>query len=968
MGFQLEVKTLSETLNNNNLPESLIEFIHRPFDVTLSPLFRATLYQYSNNCSLLTFVLHHIITDLQSRNIFANELSLFYNLYLTNENIPELPEAGSYLEYVNQFSQWWQSNEGKTMLQDWLKVLPDTNQLLEIPLDKPRLTSISLKGERLYFELTENISAKINECMKQHDIDSYTLLLSSYAILLNKLSNQNKIIIGVNQPNRRNEATKNTMGCFENILPLEIDFIENPSGIEIIKQIKQGIQLLQNKQEVPFVELVNNSPIKMRTSNNAFFQTGFAMEPPMNLDFKGLTIQSLPFERKGTQLNLFVTLWKNNSIYSGYWEYCDELFEKSTMIKWIEIYKLVIESLTTNPELVAGNYNILTPEDVSSIDTWNNTDTPYENVKCIHNIFEEQVFKTPGNIALRFDGGKITYSDLNKKCNSLANHLILRGVKPGDVVAVCAERSVSMMVGILATLKAGAIYLPLNPEFQVERIQAILDHAQPKVILSTSKSAKNIERANQEIIYIDLLNLENNTNNLNLAIPSNNVAYIIYPSGSNEKPKGVMIEHHSVLNYIGWLQKEYPISDTDILIQKTSITFDISIWELFWWFFKGASLVLPKPETDIDPGTLIQYISQYKVSIIHFVPSMFNSFILKISTSKKVVDLSSLRSVFLSGEIVSEKLVTEFYNKTNSTIKLINLYGPSEATIDVSHYVCKTNSSLPVYIGKPINNTKLFIINKYLQLQPIGVPGELIISGVNLSRGYLNNTDLTNEKFILFNYNGSNIKAYRTGDLAKWTTSGNIEYIGRLDNQVKVRGFRIELSEIESMVLLNPEVTACAVVMNETDPNNKFLVGYYTVKDPMEAVSGNELKSFLMHKLPEYMVPSTFVLLAKMPLTNSGILDKHQLPNPVLTHVKSSKSEEINTMETKILKLWKRILKTDDIDITQNFFDVGGNSLLAIEFISSLKDEENITMNIMTIMQYPNIKSLSKLLIEESQN
>jgi amino acid adenylation domain-containing protein len=961
--IQIQTSTFHEELNEKQLPQIIIDNIHKPFNLSELPLIRANVYYFSNNCSLLVFVFPHIIIDLYSKEIFARELTELYNAIDNNKSLPVFQNATNYCESLNAFDQWIKSEAGIKMLTEWTKDLPDITKSIDLPSDKSSYSDLSPNGKRLLFSIHKDLSSKIDGFAKQQSLNSFTILLTCYAILLYRLSNQESITIGVPFTNRRSENSKNTFGCFVNVLPLEVDFSNNPTGLDLLKQIRLSLLKLHRRQEIPYIELVSLSKNSAGLGHNPFFQTGFTFEPLMHLGFQNVTVEPIAFERNGSQLDMFLTLWSENDEYRGFWEYASEKFNISTIEKWIDIFKLTVNNFTSNPSTHIGNIDILTQTDTQLLDLWNSTESIYDMQSCIHELFEKQAYNHPNKIALYSEYEKHTYSELNKKANSIANLLVSRGVIIGDIVTICTERSPLMIIGILAILKAGAAYLPISPDYPADRIQSILDDAQPKVILTTNKSSKNLESTNVELIFLELLNTSQQTNNLELKINSSNLAYIIYTSGSTGKPKGAMIEHHSVLNRIGWMQKAYPINEQDVLLQKTTITFDVSVWELFWWFFNGSSLVLLAPEGEKNPEVIIRTIHEFKVSVIHFVPSMFNSFVSYFKAYNNQKKLESLNHIFLSGEALPATLVESFYSsmKTFKTPLLVNLYGPTEATVDVSYFNCIENSSQPIYIGKPIDNTKLFVINQHQQVQPIGVPGELIITGVNLSRGYLNRPELNLEKFIQFSYNQKTFRAYRTGDLAKWTPDGNIEYIGRIDNQIKLRGFRIELGDIESALLQLCDIESCAVILHKANPENPQLIAYYSLKKNINNISDKEIKTFLGSKLPDFMLPSMYIHVPEMPLTNSGKLDRKKLPAPLFkSDLPKTKETNITSLESSILEIWKQLLNINSIGRDQNFFDAGGNSLLAIRMVGTIKEKLNVSINIITLMQYTTIKTLAK--------
>jgi amino acid adenylation domain-containing protein len=595
---------------------------------------------------------------------------------------------------------------------------------------------------------------------------------------------------------------------------------------------------------------------------------------------------------------------------------------------------------------------------------WNATDSYYEKDLCLHRKLENQALVNPDLVALYCEDKKLTYRELNQNANKLAHYLVSKGIVADDFVPICTGRSLEMMIGIYAILKAGGAYVPVDPGAPTDRLKSILDDAKPKLVLTTKKAATNLPSGKYETIYLDTILTEpfsSDDSNPVVAVNSHNLAYVIYTSGSTGIPKGVMIEHHSVLNRLGWMQEAYPLTPSDVLIQKTPVTFDVSVWELFWWSFAGASLVVLSPGAEKEPEKLTEAIRSFKVSVIHFVPSMFGVFLNFIGTLKEQEKIRSLKNIFLSGEALPPKMVNDFNGimQGYSSPELINLYGPTEATVDVSYYHCPKGQIIDtMYIGKPISNTKLLILDKYGKIQPVGIPGELVITGVNLSRGYLNRDELNKEKFINIRYfDGSVLRAYRTGDLAKWTDAGEIFYIGRLDNQVKIRGFRIELGDIETKIHEHPSVHNCAVIVAE-DTEPKSLIAYICPK-PGAVIEAEDMRRFLSSKLPDYMVPPHFVFIDTLPLTSSGKLNRKALPKPERAKSETAIVLPVNNCERQLMNLWRDLLKIDSISINDNFFDIGGNSLLAINLATLISKEFNVVFNTIFLFEYPSIKSQS---------
>ncbi|HPT20302.1 MAG TPA: amino acid adenylation domain-containing protein [Bacteroidales bacterium] len=959
--IKTEITKVDTSFVSDPLSCEVYELIHRPFDIGCWPYFRAGVFEYSNE-TVLVLVFHHIIFDLVTAGNFFKELSALYkSYYLKQEPDAELL-ANNYFEYSDWLRDWQTTENAQKKLEEWRNFIPSKPEKLEFANTTGRSKVSSDAGKRIHLVLDEFPVAEISQFAEKNAVNDFIVLLSAYAVLLNKLTNKSEINIGVPFRNRRKTEFRNTFGCFVNILPLPVRLSDDLTGTGLMKQILSSMFKVDRKEEVPYL-LLNS--LLGPGDGSGLFQAGFTFDPGVHLDLEGAEVNAQFIERDGAQLDLFFSLWEISGKYHVYLEYSSDLFNREMAESIWGIYKTILKSMMTEPDHTIMDMDIAPDGDLAFINELNDTNAAYEESLCIHEKFEQQVQKTPHSDALLFNDQSLTYRELDEHANRTANRLIKDGIEVEDVVCTCLERSAEMMIGIFGVLKAGAAYLPLNPDTPSERLKTIIGDANPKLILTTKSSSVNIPDGTPLLFIEDILKtpLSDNISKPATKVTSRNKAYIIYTSGSTGVPKGVMIEHHSVLNRLGWMQKAYPIDQSDTLIQKTPTTFDVSVWELFWWSFYGARLLLLPPGGEKSPETIIQHIEKYRVTTIHFVPSMFIAFQGMVKSRNMFSKLTGLRRIFMSGEALPLKVVEEF-NEMRSEIKLpdiINLYGPTEATVDVSFYNCPADNIKQVYIGKPIDNTKLFVVNSKMKIQPVGIPGELLITGVNLARGYMNHPELTAERFFDFKISKEkSVRAYRTGDLVKLTKEGEIDYIGRIDNQVKIRGFRIELGDIESQIHKHPDVTNCAVIVTENS-DTKSLVAYICLK-PGAKTDIDEMRRFLTSKLQDYMVPSFFIFIDHLPLTTSGKLDRKALPKP---ERKSSADEIVlpaNSIEKSLSGLWKECLKVESISINDNFFESGGNSLLAINLATLISKEFNIIFSTITVFEYPNIKGQSEFI------
>lgn len=956
--IRIDVIKINGEFIKGSLSEETYEEIHKPFNLNDWPFIRVKLFVYSNT-TVLTIVIHHIIIDLVSANIFFNELSELYKSACLN-SVPDLKEpVNNYFDYSDEINEWLSTESAERKIEEWKSYIPVRPSRLEFPTALSRTGINKTTGKRLHVTVDNVLSSEISAFAVKNFVSDFIVMLSAYAILLNKLCNQAEITIGVPFKNRAKNKYDKTFGCFVNILPLLVNFSDDLTGKALLKQVLGSLLRIERKEQVPYL-LLNS--LLGQGDGTGLFQAGFTFDPSVKLELSGADARLQLIERAGSQLDLFFTLWERDGKYNAFLEYSNNTFDEEVIRRYWKIYCTILKSVIDDPDQLVGAIDIAPAEDIDLVSSINKTEVKYEDNLCIHEKFERQVEKTPDATALLFNDRTLSYREFNEHANMMANRLIKDGIKVEDVVCICMERSVEMMIGIYGVLKAGAVYLPLNPDTPVERLSTIISDAHPKLILTTKESSLNIPKGNPQLYIDDLLTnpVSEDISKPKVNVNSRNLAYIIYTSGSTGVPKGVMIEHHSVLNRLGWMQRAYPIDHSDTLIQKTPVTFDVSVWELFWWSFNGSRLALLPAGGEKIPETILQNIEKYKVTTIHFVPSLFIAFLGVLKSRSLFGGLNSLRRVFMSGEALPMTVVEEF-NENRTKFKLpeiINLYGPTEATVDVSYYNCPSSNVKQVYIGKPIDNTRLFVVNGKRKLQPVGVPGELLITGVNLARGYLNHQELTDERFVDFTTpDGEIIKAYRTGDLVKMTAEGEIDYIGRIDNQVKIRGFRIELGDIEAQIHKYPDVINCAVIVSE-DMGSKSLVAYICLKKGV-VTEADAIRKFLLSKLPDYMVPSFFVFLEELPLTTSGKLNRKALPRPERVTSGDTIALPTNNCEKILLRLWKDLLRIENISINDNFFEIGGNSLLAINLATLISKEFNILINTITVLEYPNIKGQS---------
>ena len=780
---------------------------------------------------------------------------------------------------------------------------------------------------------------------------------------LNRAVEKEDIILGTTLLNRSNQREKETMGMFTSIgAPIRVGINGNLDFKTFVEEMTKECFAVLKHQRYPYNLLLQEVKRKHNVTTNLFDMV--------------LTYQNSKFNKEQAKVD-YITRWH----FSGHqlesliinindredegcliidYDFLVDVFH----IKEIEfIHQHVISLLwhaLDNPRNQVAKLEMLAEKEKQRIlYEFNHTAADFPQDKILPQFFEEQAAKTPENIAVIFERRKLTYRALNEKANQLAGVLRGKGVGPDTVVGICLYRSIEMVIGLLAILKAGGAYLPISPDYPLERIRYMLQDSGAKLLLTQGALVNDLQ------LGVELLDLEDERHytgkaeNLPPLSGARDLAYVIYTSGSTGKPKGVMIEHRSIVNRIHWMQQKYPLTAESTLLQKTPFTFDVSVWELFWWSFVGAKVCMLAPEGEKDPAVMIQAIMEQHVTTVHFVPSMLSVFLDYVEKRAAVGKLASLKQVFASGEALNLLQVNTFNRllyAANGT-ELYNLYGPTEAAVDVSYFDCSPKVALKtVPIGRPINNIRLYILDKNRNLLPVGIPGELYIAGIGVGRGYINNPQLTSEKFVADPFHPGEIM-YKTGDRVRWFPEGDIEYLGRIDFQVKIRGLRIELGEIENRLLTHKAVKD-AVVLGKCHNHTMYLCAYIVAARAMTAL---ELKDYLLADLPDYMVPSYFVFLDVLPLSPNGKVNRKALPEP--DYAKGSADEYAapgNEMEKELAAVWSDVLEVDKVGVNESFFQLGGNSLRAIALITEIHHRLHLELSVRDIFRLQTVRRLSE--------
>jgi len=785
-------------------------------------------------------------------------------------------------------------------------------------------------------------------------------LLSVYNILIHRLTGQDDILVGLPASGRGLLDSEGMVGYCTHFLPICSQLAGNPTFADYLKQMRGVLLSAYEHQDYPFALLLNQLDLPRNTSRSPLIDVSFNLEPAINLPkMKGLEISLLPqkVSFRDRDLHLNVTEIGGEALVDC--DYNTDLLEDKTIQRWLGHFQTLLEAIINDPQQNLRELPLLnSAEQKQLLVDWNNTKTDYPQDQCIHQLFEAQVERTPDAIAVVFEGQSLTYGELNCRANQLAHYLQKLGVKPDELVGICLERSLDMIVGLLAILKVGGAYVPIDPDYPQERISFMLQDTQVKILLTCESLQTSLPNHQSIVVCLDKdwqpIN-QASQENLNSTVSADNLAYIIYTSGSTGKPKGVEITHRSVNRLLFGVNYVH-LDATQRFLQMAPIAFDASTFEIWGALLHGARCVIFTE--NIPTSTSLQNaIDKNGITVLWLTAALFNKIIDDNSQA-----LSGIKQLLIGGEALSVAHVHKALAALPLT-QITNGYGPTESTTFTCCYPIPKQleaaiKSIP--IGRPISNTQVYILDSYLQPVPIGVVGELHIGGVGVARGYLNRPELTQEKFIANPFsNDPDARLYKTGDLARYLPDGDIEYLGRIDNQVKIRGFRIELGEIEAVLLSHPQVREAVVLVNESDRSeNRALVAYIVPNDP--ACTTQSLREFVKRQLPDYMIPAYWLVLEKLPLTSNGKIDRRALPlpNPELNRSIDYVAPKNPTQEA-IAAIFGQVLKLEKVGIYDNFFEIGGNSLQATQVMSRLRESFSLELPLRRLFEQPNVADLA---------
>jgi amino acid adenylation domain-containing protein len=950
-----------------------------PFDLEAGPLVRATiLVNEGVEEYALHLALHHIIADLWSMTLVMNELLSLYGAERSGMDDPPPVKFDDYSQFALGQRRYFAGPEGRRAAEYWKRQLADAPAPIAWPNDRPYPATPSYRGTTYWCDLDTETVVRLRTLAKREGATLYVACLAAFNELLHRLTGSRDIIVGSPTLGRNEMRWAKALGNFTNPIALRTRFEGISTFRQLLHSVRDTVRDGKSHAAYPFPAVIDDVSFPREPGRPPLVQAVLAWERVQSLD--ELEVRShaesgtrvvlekygiegwIQIDQRGAPFELTLQIQETVDDLRLRWQYASDVFDEATIARLWGNFRKIIEGVVAEPDRPLAELSIVGDGEAEQLHAWGRgAERPYDLDVCLHDIIARQAAASPDAPAVSFGEQALTYGELERRAADLAARLRAEGIKRDSIVGVFMSRSPELVTALYGVLKAGGAYMPLSPDDPIDRVEYQLADARSAVVLTRRDDLSKLEAANLpagevRVIVVDELAV---TPGLVAAKPDqavspglvaakpdeaaaratpDSLAYVIYTSGSTGRPKGVMIEHRSIVNRLRWMQEEYGLTPDDRVLQKTPSTFDVSVWEFFWPLMVGAELVVAEPGGHRDAGYLARIINERKITTLHFVPTMLRAFLDLPGLST----LGSLRRVFCSGEALTTDLVDRFH--ASQVSELHNLYGPTEAAVDITYQPCPRDERRePVPIGRPIANSRTYVLDEQRRLQPIGAPGELYLGGVGLARGYVNRPDLTNERFVTVSLAGStdvaDVRLYRTGDLARWTPDGRIEYLGRADDQVKLRGNRIELGEVEAAIGTLPGVSVAAADVKQDASGGKRLVAY-VVPLPGAKVRSIDVRKALAAKLPAYMVPTVVTTLDALPLTSSGKIDRKKLPTPARSRDDLDAAfVEPRTPEERFLAgLFTEVLQLDRIGMNDNFFDLGGASNQAVEVIRRASD------------------------------
>lgn len=975
----VDLRALSETEREAEVQRLATNEAQQPFDLAVGPLVRATVLQLGENEHVGLLTMHHIVTDGWSTGILIRELAILYDAFSSGRqaSLPELPIQ--YADFAYWQRDWLKGEVLETQLAYWKNQLVGAPPLLELPTDHPRPAVQTFHGAHQSILLPSAVGDQMKVLSRREGVTLFMTLLAAFQVLLHGYTNQDDLLIGTPIANRNRIETEGLIGFFVNTLVLRTSLSGNPSFRELLRQVREVCLGAYAHQELPFERLVEELHLPRDMSRNPLFQTMFVLqnESLQPAEMPGLNLTPVEVDTGTTHFDLTMHVADTARGLVATLTYNTDLFEAPTVARMLGHFGTLLEAAAAAPERRLSELSLLTETERQQILVdWNDTETEYPKDHTISQLFEARVERAPDAIALVLQDQQLSYGELNRRANQLASHLRALGVGPEVSVGLCLEHSLEMVIGLLGILKAGGVYVPLDPAYPKERLAFILKDAEILVLLTQKALLAGLPEHNAKVVLLDsdweTVARESVENPAYVTMPEN-LAYVIYTSGSTGRPKGVLVSHASILAHCLNSQKYYELDSSDRVLQFASLSFDLSLEQILPTLVVGARLVMMSTEV-WDTAEFHKKISEFGLTVLNLPTGYWQELAREWAGLSEWVPDTQVRVIIVGGDTMLPEYLDLWDRTPLSSIRLINAYGPTEATITATSFDIASRHRDPachqrIPIGRPLANRETYILNKYGNSVPLGVPGELYIGGDCLARGYLNLADLTAENFVPNPFSGKpGSRLYKTGDRARYLSDGNIEYLGRIDHQVKIRGFRIELGEIETVLRRHPAVRETVVLARESGSGDKQLVAYVVAQRDSQPGAG-ELRAFLKEKLPAYMLPVVFVPLDALPLTPSGKIDRGALPEP--GHSRSESLHEFvaprSALEVQLVSLWEEVLGVRPIGVTDNFFELGGHSLAAVRLFALIEKKLGKKVPLATVFQGATVEHLANILRQHTK-
>jgi len=934
----------------------------RPFDLTSGPLLRAKLLRLSADDYILLLVMHHIITDAWSMSVFFQEIGQLYEAFALGHPSPLSDPPIQYGDFVR-----WQreSVTGEVLeqrLDYWRRQLAGIDPVLELPADRTRPAVRTPAGATQRVVFSSTLRDRLKALGREANATLFMTLLAAFQVLLWRYTDRSDLVIGSPTAGRSEVELEHLIGFFVNTVVIRTDLSGNPTFRELLGRVREVALEAYAHQDVPFERVIETLRVPRSLSYPPLFQVMFILQnaPRQSFELAGLTLEELEFDSGTAKFDLTVEMAETDEGLSCGFEYSTDLLEQATVARMLGHFRVLLEGIVADPERRLSDLPLMdATEQQRLVVEWNDTAADYPRDRCIHELFEAQVERTPAAVALTCKDRSVTYRELNARANRLARYLRRRGVRRGMLVGICAERSIEAVEGLLGILKAGCAYVPMDPKYPPERLAFMMEDSRVPMLLTLERLIERVPRGISEVICLDAdwdsISRESDANP-DSGVTAQDLAFVIYTSGSTGRPKGVLTSHRACVNRFAWMWNEWRFAPEEVCCQRTALSFVDSVWEIFGPMLQGIRNVIIVDEELEDPERMVQILAANRVTRIVLVPSILRHLLDTVPDLRHLVP--ELKLWVTSGEPITPELAWRF-EESFPAATLVNLFGSSEVAADVTSYVIRNSHTLDrIPIGRPIANTQIYVLDRELNPVPIGVAGELHVGGDNVARGYLNNPELTSQKFIVDPFAGNTeARLYKTGDLGRFLPDGNLECLGRVDTQVKIRGIRIELGEIESVLCTHPSVRA-AVVTKSGSGGDERLIGYVVLNDA--TVVEGALRRFLRAELPDHMVPTSFVVLDALPLMPSGKVDRRALPKwdapsrgSERTHVAPR-----NATEERLAGIFAEVLNVEHVGVNDNFFELGGHSLRGIQVIARIRKVFQVELPLRSIFEEPTVAGL----------